>query len=234
MDTKVTTREQISALADGELSSDEMTLAFAALRSSENAQDAWEDYHRIGEVLRSEEMDVSLSAGFSARMAALLDAEPSIVAPQAAAVTAAVPAAAEVKSAAVKTAANGDHRAARPSRLVRLLMPSAAAAAAAVAAVFVAMPQQAVVNADARMAAPVAQVASAPLAAPSVPSAIATVADTSGNPQNVNQFSSLAQQGEVKRDPRIDQYLSAHQRFSPSYSSAQYARSAAFSSDADK
>ena len=208
-----------------------MTLAFAALRSSENAQDAWEDYHRIGEVLRSEEMDVSLSAGFSARMAALLDAEPAIVAPQAAA----APAAVEVQpAAAVKTAANGDHRAARPGRLVRLLMPSAAAAAAAVAAVFVAMPQQAVVNADARMATPVAQVASAPVAAPSVPSAIATVADTSGNSQNVNQLSSLAQQGEVRRDPRIDQYLSAHQRFSPSYSSAQYARSAAFSSDADK
>ncbi|WP_343650544.1 sigma-E factor negative regulatory protein [Herbaspirillum sp.] len=229
MDTKVTTREQISALADGELSSDEMTLAFAALRSSEDAQDAWEDYHRIGEVLRSEEMGVSLSAGFSARMAALLDAEPAIVAPQPAAAT--VPAAQPV--AAVK-AANGDHRAARPGRLVRLLMPSAAAAAAAVAAVFVAMPQQAVVTADARLAAPVAQVASAPLGSPSVPSAIATVADTTGSPQNVNQLSSLAQQGEVKRDPRIDQYLFAHQRFSPSYSSAQYARSAAFSSDADK
>ena len=110
-------------------------------------------------------------------------------------------------------------------------MPSAAAAAAAVAAVFVAMPQQAVVTADAKMAAPVAQVASAPV---NVPSAIATVADTNGNPQNVNQLSSLAQQGEVKRDPRIDDYLFAHQRFSPSYSSAQYTRSAAFSSDADK
>jgi sigma-E factor negative regulatory protein RseA len=110
-------------------------------------------------------------------------------------------------------------------------MPSAAAAAAAVAAVFVAMPQQAVVTADAKGAAPVAQVASAPV---NVPSAIATVADTNGNPQNVNQLSSLAQQGEVKRDPRIDDYLFAHQRFSPSYSSAQYTRSAAFSSDADK
>ncbi|MFX5562705.1 RseA family anti-sigma factor, partial [Acinetobacter baumannii] len=68
----------------GELSTEEMTLAFAALRSSKDAQDAWEGYHRIGEVLRSEEMDVSLSAGFSAKMSALLDAEPTIVAPQAA------------------------------------------------------------------------------------------------------------------------------------------------------
>lgn len=230
MDTKVTTKEQISALADGELSTEEMTLAFAALRSSKDAQDAWEDYHRIGEVLRSEEMDVSLSAGFSAKMSALLDAEPTIVAPQAA-VAEPVKAATAVPVAQAVAAANGDHRASRPSRLVRFLMPSAAAAAAAVAAVFVAMPQQAVVTADAKVAAPVAQVASAPV---NVPSAIATVADTNGNPQNVNQLSSLAQQGEVKRDPRIDDYLFAHQRFSPSYSSAQYTRSAAFSSDADK
>lgn len=231
MDTKVTTKEQISALADGELGSEEMTLAFAALRSSRDARDTWEDYHRIGEVLRSEEMDVSLSAGFSARMSALLDAEPTIVAPQAAAAQPSVAAPAVQPVATAKVAANGDHRASRPGRLVRLLMPSAAAAAAAVAAVFVAMPQQAVVTADAKMAAPVAQVASVPV---NVPSAIATVAETNGNPQNVNQLSSLAQQGEVKRDPRIDDYLFAHQRFSPSYSSAQYARSAAFSSDADK
>ncbi|WP_039786387.1 sigma-E factor negative regulatory protein [Herbaspirillum huttiense] len=231
MDTKVTTKEQISALADGELGSEEMTLAFAALRSSKDAQDAWEDYHRIGEVLRSEEMDVSLSAGFSAKMSALLEAEPTIVAPQPAAAQPVAPVAQPVVATQAGKAANGDHRASRPGRLVRFLMPSAAAAAAAVAAVFVAMPQQAVVTADAKMAAPVAQVASAPV---NVPSAIATVADTNGNSQNVNQLSSLAQQGEVKRDPRIDDYLFAHQRFSPSYSSAQYTRSAAFSSDADK
>ncbi|AYR24045.1 sigma-E factor negative regulatory protein [Herbaspirillum rubrisubalbicans] len=233
MDTKVTTREQISALADGELGSEEMTLAFAALRSSKDAQDAWEDYHRIGEVLRSEEMDVSLSAGFSARMSALLEAEPTIVAPQPAAAQPVAPVAQPVVATQAGKAANGDHRATRPGRLVRLLMPSAAAAAAAVAAVFVALPQQqALVTADANKAvAQVAQVASAPV---NVPSAIATVAETNGNPQNVNQLSSLAQQGEVKRDPRIDDYLFAHQRFSPSYSSAQYARSAAFSSDADK
>jgi len=231
MDTKVTTREQTSALADGELSAEEMTIALAALRSSGDAQQAWEDYHRIGEVLRSEEMDVSLSAGFSARMSALLDAEPTIVAPQAA-VADAAPATQPAVVAQATRAANGDHRAARPGRLVRLLMPSAAAAAAAVAAVFVAMPQQqAMVTADAKAVVPVSQVAMAPV---NVPSAIATVSTTNGNPQNVNQLSSLAQQGEVKRDPRIDDYLFAHQRFSPSYSSAQYTRSAAFSTDADK
>lgn len=40
--------------------------------------------------------------------------------------------------------------------------------------------------------------------------------------------------GDVLRDPRIDEYLLAHQRFSPSvYSTAQYARSATFAVDSD-
>ncbi|MBP0596854.1 sigma-E factor negative regulatory protein [Herbaspirillum sp. LeCh32-8] len=228
MDTKVTTKEQISALADGELGSEEMTIALAALRSSKEDNEAWGVYHQIGDVLRSEDMGVPLSAGFSAKMSALLDAEPTIVAPQAPAE------AAKPAQVAPAAAANGDHRAQRPRLLGRFLLPGAAAAAAAVAAVFVAMPQQAVVTADAKVGAPMAQVASAPV---SVPSAIATVsatgADASGS-QNVTQLSTLAQQGEVKRDPRIDDYLFAHQRFSPSFSSAQYARSAAFSVDADK
>jgi len=213
------TREQISALADGELSSDELTIALAALRASENERENWEVYHQIGEVLRSDDMGVSLSAGFNARMSALLEAEPTIVAPQAAPET--VTPSVQVKP------ANGDHRAA-PSRLSRFFLPSAAAAAAAVAAVFVAMPQQAVVSADAGKAA-------AQVAVVSVPSAISTVASNAGSavPASV-QGSALAQQGEVKRDPRMDEYLFSHQRFSQPLNSAQYTRSAAFSVDANK
>jgi len=180
------TSERISALADGELSSDELTIALAALRGSEKERDDWEIYHQIGEVLRSDDMGVSLSAGFNARMMALLDAEPTIVAPQLA--PDAVAPAVQAKP------ANGDHRA-TPSRLSRFFLPSAAAAAAAVAAVFVAMPQQAVVTADSGKAA-------AQVAVVSVPSAISTVAASnsggSATPPNVAQGSALAQQGEVK------------------------------------
>ncbi|HEX2605222.1 MAG TPA: sigma-E factor negative regulatory protein [Oxalicibacterium sp.] len=44
-----------------------------------------------------------------------------------------------------------------------------------------------------------------------------------------------SENGEVLRDPRIDDYLLAHQRFSPSvYSTAQYARSATFAVETDK
>jgi len=45
----------------------------------------------------------------------------------------------------------------------------------------------------------------------------------------------MAGHGELLRDPGIDQYLQAHQRYSPSlYSTAQYARSTAFANDSDK
>jgi sigma-E factor negative regulatory protein RseA len=50
-----------------------------------------------------------------------------------------------------------------------------------------------------------------------------------------NAVTVASENGEVLRDPRIDDYLLAHQRFSPSvYSTAQYARSATFAVETDK
>jgi sigma-E factor negative regulatory protein RseA len=50
-----------------------------------------------------------------------------------------------------------------------------------------------------------------------------------------NTITVASQDGEILRDPRIDDYLLAHQRFSPSvYSTAQYARSATFAVESDK
>jgi len=109
----------------------------------------------------------------------------------------------------------------------RVVMPGAAAAAAIVAVVLVTGQQQTATLASAPVGATVATAV--------VPSAITTVASTSSAPQGAASIGSLAQQGEVARDPRIDDYLLAHQRFSPSmYSSTQYARSAAFAIDSDK
>src|SRR4051812_48796232 len=82
MDTNNMNQEQISALADGELNDAQIDAAMAALRQPA-ARDAWETYHQIGDVLRSEEMGIGLSAGFAARMAARLEAEPTIIAPAA-------------------------------------------------------------------------------------------------------------------------------------------------------
>lgn len=73
MDINKKTREQISALCDGELSASDLELAFVGLGSSDGQQ-AWEVYHRIGDVLRAQAAP-DLSPGFSAKLAERLAAE---------------------------------------------------------------------------------------------------------------------------------------------------------------
>jgi sigma-E factor negative regulatory protein RseA len=73
MDTNKKIREHISALKDGELSESDIELAFAALNEADGRQ-AWEVYHRIGDVMRAQ-ASADLSPGFAARLAARLDAE---------------------------------------------------------------------------------------------------------------------------------------------------------------
>lgn len=89
METGKLSCEQISILADGELEDEQVNRALHALRDP--AQHAtWTLYHQIGDALRCEQMATPLSADFSARMAARLDAEPTLLAPRQ---TAQVPAA---------------------------------------------------------------------------------------------------------------------------------------------
>jgi len=100
MDTKKKNREHISTLADGALPKEDVELAHLALRT-EDGQQAWEVYHRIGDVLRAE-ASIDLSPEFSARLAARLAAEPLHVrtssGAEAGAVTAAVLAASSQSS----------------------------------------------------------------------------------------------------------------------------------------
>lgn len=211
METREKTQEQISALADDELSDSQIEVALAALRDPEARAD-WELYHQIGDILRSDDMAVSLSEGFSARMAARLEAEPVILAPQAAPST---------------TASNP----ALVERVRRFAMPGMAAAAVATA-VFMTAPHMLVAKKDAGNGngPAVAMVAAKP--APAVVAVPAVVGVAASDEREV---AVVEQQGEVLRDPRIDEYLMAHQRFSPSvYSSAQYARSATFANEASK
>lgn len=103
----------------------------------------------------------------------------------------------------------------RESTLKRFAMPGMAVAAVAVAA-FLTVPQMMPQH--------------APLVASH--SAPAPVVLAAAGPETVTVAS---HEGDVLRDPRIDEYLLAHQRFSPSvYSTAQYARSATFAVDSDK
>jgi sigma-E factor negative regulatory protein RseA len=193
MNTKDMAREQISALADGELPEQHVNMVWGTLRQMENKAD-WEIYHQIGDVLRSDDMAVLLSAGFASRMAARLDAEPAIVAP-----------------AVADWTAEQAAEAMRPAK--RWAMPSMVAAAAVAAVAFITTPQLMVA-----MKSEPAIVETAKLASVGPATDQAATVATSGS------------DGVILRDPGIDDYLLAHQRFSPSvYSTAQYARSATFS-----
>lgn len=212
MNTEKISREQISAMADGELVDRQLDAALATLREK-TAQDTWEIYHQIGDVLRSDDMAVTLSGGFAARMTARLDAEPTIVAP-----TTHVGADDARSSQQIK----GNVRSTRQWRV-----PGMVAAAAMAAVAFIATPQLMVALQGGE---DVVDKPMAILGEVTVPGKVASA----GVQQTAVEISPVSE-GVVLRDPRIDDYLFAHQRFSPSvYSTAQYARSATFATNSDK
>ncbi|MGH8806586.1 MAG: sigma-E factor negative regulatory protein [Noviherbaspirillum sp.] len=200
MNTKEISREQISAFADGELADQHVEIVLAALRQEEGRAD-WETYHQIGDVLRSDDMAVTLSSSFAARMAARLEAEPATLASQAPA--------SPIPSIEQSAMASGAYK--RTAK--RWAMPSMVAAAAVATVAFFTTPQLMVALKGEATSGGAIALASSP------------------NADGVSLVAASAPEGVVLRDPRIDDYLLAHQRFSPSvYSTAQYARSATFSS----
>lgn len=82
MDSGDMTREQVSALADGELDPVQAKQLLAQLREDNALRATWRRYHEIGDMIRSDAMAAPLSAGFAASMAARLDAEPPLLAPK--------------------------------------------------------------------------------------------------------------------------------------------------------
>lgn len=81
MDREKNTKEQISALADGELDGEQVKALLGRL-GDPALRAAWDRYHQIGDVMRSEDMDVPMSTDFSVRFAARFDAEPPLLAPK--------------------------------------------------------------------------------------------------------------------------------------------------------
>jgi sigma-E factor negative regulatory protein RseA len=89
MNTKTSMQARISAFVDGELPESEIDAVLKDLQTPEGRA-AWDTYHRIGDLARSQDMAVPISCDFAARMAQRLDAEPTILAPAAVAARAAV------------------------------------------------------------------------------------------------------------------------------------------------
>jgi sigma-E factor negative regulatory protein RseA len=208
------TQEQISALVDGELDGPQADALLALLARSKDRTD-WEIYHQIGDALRSDEATPALSPDFSERLFARLDAEPVILAP--------IPQQTIVAAPAPVTSTSSSSK----NRLKRFAVPGMAAAAAVATVAFLTTPQLMVASrtttptvlAAVPSALTKAGLESAPVAVP-----VATVATLATEPEEV-----------MLRDPRIDDYLFAHQRFSSSvYSTAQFARSATFATNSGK
>lgn len=214
MNTKEMSREQISALADGELADEHLEMALATLRREDGRTD-WEIYHQIGDVLRSDDMGIEMSPGFAARMAARLEMEPAIVAPATASVPYATP-----QQLVTEAACTGS-----PSKRAgrRWAMQGIAAAAAMATVAFITVPQFAgVVQGEGRT--------------PGVAASVSGAAHRDAGVTDVSVVSAKVPEGVILRDPRIDEYLIAHQRLSPSMYSiaAPYARSATFENDSNK
>ncbi|WP_172838738.1 sigma-E factor negative regulatory protein [Solemya velesiana gill symbiont] len=72
-------REQISALLDDELSSDQAAETLAGLREDEQLRSAWDRYHLIGDVMRGERVHVT-TANVADKVRQRLESEPSIIA----------------------------------------------------------------------------------------------------------------------------------------------------------
>lgn len=107
------TMERVSILLDGEMDRAEATAAIAALCADPALRRSWHELHRVGDALRSHEMAASDSEAFCARVAAVIFAEPTVLAPRAVHAS---------------------------SRARRYWMPGLAVAASAAAVAFIAVP----------------------------------------------------------------------------------------------
>jgi len=187
-------KEQISVFVDGEHEDQEIDFLLSALRLEENQQD-WEIYHQIGDVLNSNELSIGLSGAFNDRLRERL--------------------AAEVTYAYPKRKNSGQSR-------YRL----AYATAAMVALTAILVPKFAGHD-GAEVSAPYLTgqfVATNNLTHPKA----TLVAATSGQNQDAATPSNQTESGNdqrprMLRDPQIDSYLAAHQRYSKSmYSAVEY------------
>ena len=73
--------EQISALMDDEIAVEDASRLIAALHSSKQANEAWSEYHLIGDAMRGNAM---LSKDFKQNLMQKIDMEPTVLAPKAA------------------------------------------------------------------------------------------------------------------------------------------------------
>jgi sigma-E factor negative regulatory protein RseA len=177
--------ERLSAIVDGEWSAAEQPNAkFAELDQEGRA--VWADYHLIGDVLRSDDLALSQAASraFMSGFAARFEAEPHLLAPAAAQVSA--------------PASERNARVGRILALRRRVVPSLAVAAAAATLTWIVMPQM---RGAGMAGAP--QIAAVQQGDGMQRVALNTVPAAATGGQDAN----------IIRDAQLDAYLEAHQQF---------------------
>ena len=195
MKTDGTQFDNISAMVDGELSNAQWASALARLSEVNNhdGKKTWEIYHQIGDVLRSDDLAVTLSPGFSPRFSAVLDAEPVVLAPQ--------------FNTVIESAATSNVVMLKQPRVARYVAMTSMAAAAAVA--FFMAPQIIPLFGTQSNS---GMVISKTEQANKIQADGIQLASNS----NITELPSKpSEQIEMLRDPRLDSYLMAHQKFSP-------------------
>jgi sigma-E factor negative regulatory protein RseA len=196
MKTDDTQFDNISAMLDGELSNAQWASALARLAEENNhdGKQTWEIYHQIGDVLRSDDLAVTLSPGFSSRFSALLDAEPVVLAPKFDTVN--------------EHAVASNVVTLKQPRLARYVATTSMAAAAAVA--FFMAPQIIPLFGSQSNS---GLVISRTEPANRMQADGIQLASNSNNPEVQAKPND---QMDMLRDSRLDSYLMAHQKFSPS------------------
>lgn len=186
-------RQRISALVDGECDPAELDVVLSHLAVPDQRAD-WVLYHQIGELLNSSEANPRISDDFLARFDARMATEP------------------------VHLGVPGKAAIAHP----RYKFAYAVAAGAALLAVMI--PQFAG-HEGAETEAPYRTNQFVNVASTSRPSIVAVTSDAAGSASRVKNSASQATGGQqtMLRDPLLDSYLAAHQRYSRSmYSAVEY------------
>lgn len=184
----------LSALADGELDAQAVSLTCVRWRDDAQLRARWHAYHLIGDVLRSDALasDAGHDEHFLHRLRERLAVEPAVLAPQPLAVPAPEPL--------------------RPAARLRWLAPAAVAAGfMAVASVLVVMrgtlPATGGEGAVLARAADPADRTAVASAAPARPAGPMVAGEGLVEPQ------ALAANGQFVRDAKLDRYLEAHMEF---------------------
>ena len=194
MDKNLTQREQLSALADGQLEGDAWEQALQCAHDEEG-RSTWNLYHLVGDVLRSPELAQHADNGaFVQRLQLRLADEPVPGRPAQDSLQTAVPV--QLAATPIPVAANAS--------IFQWKMVAGLASVAAVAVVgWVSWSSLQTSPAGASMAAlSSAPAASAPVAAP--PAAASVLAQAGASP---------SAEPIMLRDPRLDELLAAHQQF---------------------